>query len=644
MVFTIGGSTNGKKTRSDVVRTIVAPSNVIDVPREGDEPQLCLVETVTSMDDEFFDAISGTRGTPIYTENFDDLYSDQLAVTAFPYKEKTSGVTGTEEYVRPTDVWGDYLGDDGTVLYSKESDHTYRYDYSKGQTTNLSWPDGTNGNKLLFFFEAPYRITKIQPEFVEVPSETGGASTYKLPADFTGTYNKIFNIDGSIEFDYVSPALADNQEDILFTSKWITKAENDKVIAGKAAPHNILLYHALTAVKFKVGNDFPEGIQLEFTKVTFTNIYKSGHCTVKPNYKDDTNTSAGNPSNEEGLPATKSALCSLWSSLGTQGECSVEFPLKGGDAMGNKTVGKLSGDEAPTVTFPDGFYRETTSEETIADRNLNTTSYSKTFLFIPQDVTPKTTGGAMIDGAQTAINVEYYIIRNGEREGQRTSDGSSKPFSKTIYLPTETWKAGELRTFTLNGLAVHVSIDDTMNSANTVKSGLATTNEGTAPQYQRVLVTANWIYDDANYGPSIVAPYDIIKKGTDGKPVSLNTKGFTKFPGEGWLIGEDGFFYYVNPIDEEVQPDKPLFDTFTQTMDSPYPGAHLEMSLSVQAVKYELSHETVNAYWFSTIGGGSNPHVYSLDKNNISNYVVPLKESTNDYIKSNLTDNIETAE
>ena len=44
------GKTNTTATRADVQRTVVAPTNVYDLPVTDDGQQFCLIETVTSLE------------------------------------------------------------------------------------------------------------------------------------------------------------------------------------------------------------------------------------------------------------------------------------------------------------------------------------------------------------------------------------------------------------------------------------------------------------------------------------------------------------------------------------------------------------------------------------------------------------------
>ena len=332
VAVTIGGK-DGGNTRAE--RTITAPSNVITLPCEEGEQPLCLVETVSDLDEVTYDAVGATRGTPVYTENFADLFGNELYGTAYKTQDDNAELT---------DVWGSYLENGGTVNFKpvEGTTNTYYYDYSTGQTTNLHWPDD---KKLLFFFQAPYSVTgKLEPKFYA---------------------------DGHIEFDYADPNEskdevitdgAENQTDILFTSKAIseeTKTQN-----------HILLYHALASVKFKAGGNFNDGVTT-IKKVAIKNVYSSGHCTVRPNYTEGENTSGdnpSNPSNKGGSDATKSSKCSTWKTLDKK----VAYV----QTLGETVSGEYGKDG---TNFPESFYDGNT-----ASNNYNEADFSKTLQLVPQ--------------------------------------------------------------------------------------------------------------------------------------------------------------------------------------------------------------------------------------------------------------------
>ena len=531
IAFTIDGNKTLAGTRADVKHTIVAPSNVVDLPFEEGMPSLCLVETVTSLDDTYYDAVAGTRGTPVYTENFGDVYGGFYG-RAYLMPQGTTTTGSTEGGSAPAYDDADLFL--SPAWFAKEGEGIYVHDYSD---LGLRWP---SNHELYFFLE-----TKRADEPVN---------------------NLKYNQDGSFSFDYTSPCPTPDQEDILFTSK-VMKMES------KDEENTLLFYHPLTGVKFKLGvlSEDNYGVKVDVTAIWMDGIAESGHCILKPNYVSGVNTSAGNKSNKKNdtNADTKSAACAKW----TVDEDSRTLFYYEPDGT------TVNGDEA-AYKFADSFYTQTKDAfGTTADYNLNDNKYSKTFWFIPQTVT-----------AEDDVNnvTIYYTVT--------FPDGSTADGVSDIALNT-TWNAGELHTYTLAFRQVHVSIDDKVNG--NVKSDLTTPNTGNVTEYQRVVLTANWVFHDEIYGEGdvIMEPYDLTTEEARSHFEGLLGGGM-------WVEGADGFFYYKNPIEPGKTPKVPLFTKFT----APEPtikGTHLEMSISVQAVKFDTDKKIFDKYWENPVQKGT---------------------------------------
>lgn len=498
-----------------------APSPVmdpVDLSEETGVEGLTFSETVSYMDESFYGTDSETKGTPVYTENFDSLYGNDLYGTAYAPK------TGNAQL---TDVWGSFLENGGTVNFKKSAANTYCYDYSKGKAVNLAWPDD---GQLMYFFQAPYN-----------------AATKKLGAKFYA--------DGSIQFDYTDPAYtsgtavanaASRQTDILFTSKLITKPS-----AGQENRHNLLLYHALTGVKFKFGNVDQE-VKTEITKVTIKGIKANGHCTIKPSYGDSNTSAGGNSSNATGASGTKSSSCSTWGKHSSDTDLVVDY-----SQTFSGLVDYTNGDGGNS-NYGASFYDGTSNVN-----NFGKADGSEILMMIPQVVT------------DVVLTVDFTV--NG------------KPFQRSVKLKGE-WKAGELHTYTLTVNKVDVSVDDNMNEAKTVKSGVVTANTGNVTAYLRAAYSVAWFYghgDDA----IAVAAWGGHGKFTTGDNDGLSAK---------WIKGEDGFYYYPYP----VMPGRPtqyaLFSTFTApktTEEAPFPGGYLDMMILLQGVQYDSDMAKVKAAW-----------------------------------------------
>lgn len=516
--FTIGNDATATKATGSCGETQVASYAIEDV--NGNE--LILVETVSNADNLYSTNSAETKGTPVYTENFDSLYGEQVYATAF------APVTASPKS-KLTDVWGSYLENGGTVNLKKTDTNTYSYDYSKGQTVNLAWPDS---GELLYFIQAPYTTTN--------------------------ALSPVFYSDGSIEFDYTDPTApttvggrptivngASAQKDILFTSKTISRPAD----GGIECHSNILMYHALTAVKFKAGNVDME-VETKITKVTFKGIKANGHCTVNPNYGDANTSAGGNPSNGNGGAATKSSGCSVWTSLAT--DLVVDYS-QSFDGTVNYT--------GENSHFGESFYKDDTELKNLG----STTDGSEILLMVPQTLT----------------NVEVIV--------DFTING--RPFSRSVKMSGD-WKAGELHTYTLTVNKVDVQITDEMNESLTQKRNVSTINSGNVTAYLRATYALAWYY---GYGDDAicVAAY---QGGTTGFRTGDNQGQLS----QRWIKGSDGFYYYPWPVAPGRTTGYQLFTSFTAPSASqtgPFVGSHLEMNILLQGVQYDENKEKVSAAW-----------------------------------------------
>ena len=530
--FTLGNDATATKALTSCAEAQVANYAIGDV--YGNE--LLLVETVSSADNLYSTDSAETKGTPVYTENFDSLYGEQVYATAFVPKSGT---------VKLTDPWGDDFGDNGTVKLNKTAANTYSYNYRDQSATHvgwsLRWPED---GELLYFIQAPYATTDaLNPEFYS---------------------------DGSIQFDYTDPTApitvetrptivngASAQKDILFTSKIISEPEDHSLECHA----NILMYHALTAVKFKAGNVDME-VETKITKVTFKGIKANGHCTIKPNYAD-ANTSAGdNPSNAGGKLNTKSSACSVWTSQATDLVVDYSQSFDG-------TV-DYTGENSH---FGESFYKDGTDLKNLG----STTDGSEILLMVPQTLT----------------NVEVVV--------DFTIDG--KPFSRSVQM-SGTWKAGELHTYTLTVNKVDVEITDQMNEALTQKTSVVTKNSGNVTAYLRATYALAWYY---GYGDDAicVAAY---QGGTTGFKTGDNPNQLS----QRWIKGSDGFYYYPWPVAPGRATGYALFTSFTAPAASqtgPFVGSHLELNILLQGVQYDENMEKVSAAWGNvfTVDEAGNP-------------------------------------
>ena len=556
IAFTIGSDQTA--TRAEVSRTVVAPTNVIELASDKEGTSgFCLVETVSQLGEETFDTYSGavTRGTPVYTENFDAVFGGFVGT---PYGLNES------EYV----VWGG----EPRVNFAKlnSANNMYMHDFGE-----LEWP---SSKELLFFLEAPTNI-----------------------GDYTS--NVARSSDGSMEFDYTSPTDPKAQQDILFTSKTITEET-------KNTDNKITFYHALTAVKFKLGYNTTHDVKVSINKITFHNYPSTGHCKVIP---------------QDGA---KSSACVTWTNLGNPESFTIDFrnivdengnPVTG-DAVYKNADGTVKKDNQgnpivdPNVPglidgttewgddrtyFPDSFFGNSTSTsgpykgESTADRNFNNKNFEYTFMFIPH---------------QEASEDSYIEIDFTYTYTQETGSSSYMPSVphqnvSRVSLPSiaNTWLPGELHTYILTSEGVDILVEDKMEGD--WKSSVEVVNTGTYPEFQRALLCANWVWTDESTDPAthlIVASADYR---ADGKfCTEQNEASLGGFPGENWVQGTDSFFYYKNPINVGNKPNTPLFEYYKGPEYTTFNGTHLELAISTQAIRYsptnvDYNKEFVRAQW-----------------------------------------------
>lgn len=368
-----------------------------------------LTETVTELD---YDT-PATKGTPIYTENIDQYYP---AINVVGYQQGGSDVFVPEASYE----FFNNNASENRKVYS----HHYSSDF---------WPAEDQEQTLWFFLKAPQDYL-----------------------DETATDFEYGTSDGSIEFDYGSPLNGENQKDILFTSRTLTKAEyfdNPNFHSQGGAP--VTFYHALTAVKFRTANDNAGTTKTIITKVEFTGLNASGHCKVTP---------TGNVSKEN----------VAWSNLGTNG---VVFTQEFENSAYSKEANVDN-----TIDYDSSNSNFGSSWTSAAStKNLNDEDGSLTFWFIPQEISEDVT-------LKVTFRVKTPDTPNG------TEITHTIKIGETLNAQGVEWKAGQLRTYTLKPLDVDVDIFDTMEGW--IKNDVHVTNTGNVHEYVRMTFVGNWY--DAN--------------------------------------------------------------------------------------------------------------------------------------------------
>ena len=543
VVFTIkGGATRSAEAAPEIRQGVIIP-----IETESGS-QLFLEETVTSLDE-----IAATRGTPAYTENLGTLYANDLS------------------------VWGNGGSFTTAATYESMDNSTYpRKDASLGDGWRYRhnyagdpWPDGT----VDFYLNMP-----AAPTGVSITGRAGGKFT----------------------FTYTSPTTAKGQQDILFAYRQMTKKQHQGFLPNGAP---VLFNHALTAVKFAVGN--VEGENVEITEVIFNNLVDGGTCEINPasesNYMD-------NKTNYSSAGATE------WKNTSVSGTPITSEAYEG-------TVTYESGENNK---FGGSWYSAGNED------NLNDADGTQTFWLVPQ---------AFDASSAVTLTIKYKV--NGE-EDEWTID-----FGKA--LAGVEWKAGELRTYKIRVDDVNVKIEDTVTigdgqttsytddtgKTHTIyggtKNGVKITNTGNTDAFIRVAITGQWV--DADGAPVFsftdFTQEDIILEidswyndqfgdGTGHFGVFDGLVGYTKNSktgagNEGWVKGKDGYYYYTTKVAPNATTGTAPFNSYTVTLANvpkikvagELQDVHFVMEVSTQAISAKTltgGDYTWNKAWENALG------------------------------------------
>ena len=537
---------------------------------------------------ESLDNVLDTRGTPVFTENADKVYGSFYAVG------NGSGKTFPD------------------ASYTWDGEEFWRHNYPG---IGELWPEDETVS-YQFFMRMPG----------DVPGVTGGAA---------GITN---NTNGSMEFDFVTPAQATAQKDIVFTS--ITD------MSQNGQP--VTFYHALTGVKFSNYFDnkgilAADGQTRLTTKtiikgVTISGLKAKGHCTVNP-----------------GASGSKSADKVTWTRL----DSTATFSISVSDTTNykNSTVGL-----------------DTLLNANATARNLNDDDGSLTFWFIPQSLAKTAT-----DSVTISVTFDVYLDNN------KTFSDTTMTVTLSDYLAEDhrTWTAGQLHTFTLRPTAIKVEIDDDLDEY--VKSDVIVENKGNVYEYVRVNIVGNWeglvcvdtpnptdtatltYPEDKKDNYVILMGYPSNTKNSDGEYVDnllinpWNDKDFTvsgtdttyrtpssifmtpyepygvfvDLPSMGdkndhgtivnnW-VRHDKYYYYMKPIGPGDSVTDDLFKSYTVGVSPdfwigdkwgtrrPALNVHLEMDLAVQAIECPMDANnnptmTYEEAWIAFLNPDNDPN------------------------------------
>lgn len=406
-----GVSTRSMEARPNVVKGVSIP-----VGESADGESFFLDETI-----EELNPTPGTRGIPAYTSNVGKLYT-------------TMGVYADQ---------GTFGGD---ATFEKMDNSLYP---RKGDGAGEGWRyyHNYNGNPW------PDKTTPVD-FYLRMPASGGGASEFEYS-------------DGTIDFDFGAFLKGEEQQDILFSHTAISKETHDGYLPN-GAPVNMI--HALTGVKFRSGNNNSGSTKTIITKVEFTGLYGSGHCTITP--------STGEV---------------VWGDYGSKG---VTFSQDFKNPEYDKTLENPADNVDGTVSTWNADLTGTTWTSAAADKNLNEDDGSLTFWFIPQAMTKDVVLNVTfcIKTPDTAGAEGGGMITHTIKFGDLTRKQTKEDDGTITYGDYANWKAGQLRTYTLEPKDVDVAIVDEMHQLT--KENLHVANTGNVDEFVRVMVVGNW-YDSS---------------------------------------------------------------------------------------------------------------------------------------------------
>ena len=481
-----------------------------------------LEETVEEIDG-LVDETPVTRGTPAYTENVVDLYSGTFSGVIYGPSGQVAGDGSFDMMPEYTDkiIWKRNIG----------------YD-----------PWDRAGGDVTFFL--------------------------RMPTSMANVSNLAYNYSAeSIAFDYEMPATAAAQQDILFAARTISKADYEQEFQANGGAA-VLFRHALTGVKFAIGNNASQnGISTFITKVEITGLKNKGHAVFKP---------MGTETTADNRTEFSSQVSFTW----TDGSTSPVRTAKYTQTYAEADIQNFA--EGDAVGAPESFYQGG------QNNNLNKADASLTFWFIPQEIT-----------ADLKVKVTFFLQKDGTDGASRelTLDLGSAILAQSATT-NKTWKAGQLRTFTLQPNAVDVTITDSYQGFT--KNNVKIRNTGNVPAYIRAQIVANWFGTMADGTDGIALGY---KTATGNEYISswqmVGTSGdtyggeFTGLPGTKWVRGTDGYFYYTDPVPAGKETPYALFTQYNlDTTQHPAPeiwhlvqnrkkftNVRLVMEIPVQAIE-----------------------------------------------------------
>lgn len=496
VAFTIGGvSTRSAEAVANVERGVT-----LDLGTDDAGNSYFLEEEIMELNPS-----PATKGAPAYTVNVGKLY-------------ETMGVYAE--------------GNFGDATFSVMDKYDHKGDPSDPNAPITAGPDATKGDGWRYHHNyngSPWPTNKDEKVdfFLRMPATAQGVSNLSYA-------------DKKITFNYSSQQNGALQQDIVFSHTQISKNEHDGYLPNGAP---VLMYHALTGVKFRSGSANGGPTKTIITKVVLSGLNDTGKGTFDPSTKTVTW-----PAEDQEMDFGSFSLTydnTAWSETANV-DNTVTYAKDTAHPENNK--------------FGDSWYAAA------ADKNLNDEDGSLTFWLIPQTITKDAT-----------LEVTFRVKTKNTQAGTEITH----TIKLGEVLENVQWKAGQLRTYTLDPKDVDVDIFDQMS--NLTKNNLEVTNTGNVDEYVRVMLMGNWYGwlpdQDPNEVPaSIMVGYKSSDINDDtmvdnwffradpfGNGFDDTFKKGVPSNGNEWIKGTGSYYYWPHVIGagDKLSSSSTLFKSYT---------------------------------------------------------------------------------
>lgn len=523
-VLQAGASTKAVKADSPIGKGVS-----IQIGEIGNQ-NIYLEETISDLNF----VVPETKGTPVFTENVGTLYKDNLFVHS-----STSGFEDT--------------------TFETMDDEMYP---RKGSTSDLGW-------RYWHTYANDWPSDDVHFYLV-------------MPADIIADDNEVGILDLSYNtskpatsFTYLSPISAAEQHDIIVAGTTLNEETHSGYLPNGAP---VTFYHALTAIKFAIGNTAAEltskGIAI--TSVSFTGLANSGTCTVDPTATGDNPIVTWNAS---------AAANNVISQSFTAEENVVTFDP-----------------DTDNNSFADSFYDAGNSQ------NVNKADASLTFWLIPQ---------SFPSNSNAILRVSYTINNHPEYLDITLKD----------FFGSKPWMAGQLRTFTIKLDEVNVKITDEVSIAGNANNGYSGSkkqnikiqNTGDTPAFIRAAIVGQWLDSEGNpvfgFTDEINQLY-LVESWYEDQFVKTGEAAckhgvFTGLPGyqgaasfkadggadatAGWQLCTDGYYYYTKIVEPTAFTGSSLFTSYETKIAPRATLAGVELSTASMHFVLEISTQAITA-------------------------------------------------